>query len=47
MPTTKMFLQVFRIKFQDSSYRMKDLPVINVPDYSVDLGVISASFGAK
>ena len=26
---------------------MKDLPVINVPDYSVDLGVISASFGAK
>lgn len=26
---------------------MKDLPVINIPDYSVDLGVISASFGAK
>ncbi len=26
---------------------MKTLPVINVPDYSIDLGVISASFGAK
>ncbi|MBX3240705.1 MAG: carboxypeptidase regulatory-like domain-containing protein [Chitinophagaceae bacterium] len=26
---------------------MKDLPVINIPDYSIDLGVISASFGAK
>ncbi|MCO5286492.1 MAG: hypothetical protein M9898_08775 [Chitinophagaceae bacterium] len=26
---------------------MKELPVINIPDYSIDLGVISASFGAK
>lgn len=26
---------------------MKDLPVINIPDYSIDLVVISASFGAK
>ncbi len=26
---------------------MKDLPVINIPDYSINLGVISASFGAQ
>ena len=26
---------------------MKDLPVVNIPDYSINLGVISASFGAQ
>lgn len=26
---------------------MKELPVINIPNYSIDLGVISASFGAQ
>lgn len=26
---------------------MKDLPVFNIPDYSINLGVISASFGAQ
>lgn len=26
---------------------MKELPILNVPDYSIDLGVISASFGAR
>ena len=26
---------------------MKDLPVLNIPDYSINLGVISASFGAQ
>lgn len=26
---------------------MKDLPVLNIPNYSIDLGVISASFGAQ
>jgi len=26
---------------------MKELPVLNIPNYSIDLGVISASFGAQ
>ncbi|MCC7400363.1 MAG: carboxypeptidase regulatory-like domain-containing protein [Chitinophagaceae bacterium] len=26
---------------------MKELPIINIPNYSIDLGVISASFGAQ
>ncbi len=26
---------------------MKELPVVNIPDYSIDLGIISASFGAQ
>lgn len=26
---------------------MKDLPILNIPNYSIDLGVISASFGAQ